>query len=173
MVHKPIICAQCGEKIPFGEPYFKVGDNFLQLKYFETDELNRFCSQNCLCEYLSVIEIPNDGSPSMDELILGKNNRLTECNENILRVRVWLDELLYAKHYGNPSDIPMCEHESKNYWRWDVTIDIKAGQILKWPNGKTSELKWTSTETMALDYMGKHYAGVFGSFTEMCQLPPP
>lgn len=65
------ICAQCGEEIPFGEPYFKVGDNFLQLKYFETDELNRFCSQNCLCEYLSVIEIPNDGSPTLDELVFG------------------------------------------------------------------------------------------------------
>lgn len=48
-------CAECGKEIE--ESYYMVGDNYLQVKYFE--ELdgsdNVFCSQNCLCEALSVI----------------------------------------------------------------------------------------------------------------------
>lgn len=43
------ICAQCGNEILVGERYFKVCDNFLQMRYFdEEDESdNVFCSKAC------------------------------------------------------------------------------------------------------------------------------
>lgn len=49
-------CAYCGHEIT--ESYFMVGDNFLQLKYFEDPDGqdNVFCSKDCLCEALSVVE---------------------------------------------------------------------------------------------------------------------
>lgn len=46
-------CAKCHLTIE-GDGYYKVLDNFLQVKYFETDELNCFCSEECLLEYISV-----------------------------------------------------------------------------------------------------------------------
>lgn len=52
------ICAVCGQEIPCGETYFKVCDNYLQVKFFEAldGSDNVFCSNECLQEALSVIE---------------------------------------------------------------------------------------------------------------------
>ena len=60
------ICAQCGNEIPVGESYFKVCDNFLQRRYFDAEDGsdNVFCSKDCLCEALSVMEfevLPDGG----------------------------------------------------------------------------------------------------------------
>lgn len=43
-------CSVCGKKI--GSHYYKVLDNYLQVKYFETDELNCFCSEECFHTYV-------------------------------------------------------------------------------------------------------------------------
>lgn len=50
-------CAECGKEIT--DSYLMVGDNFLQVKYFEEQDGsdNCFCSKSCLCEALSVIEV--------------------------------------------------------------------------------------------------------------------
>ena len=55
-------CSVCGKEIDdTREDYVKVLDNYLQVKYFETDELNCFCSYGCLHEYVSADTIfPND-----------------------------------------------------------------------------------------------------------------
>ncbi len=42
--------------------YLKVGDNFLQVKYFENDDENIFCSEECLLRSLSVLTVFEDGS---------------------------------------------------------------------------------------------------------------
>ena len=60
-----MVCAQCGNEIPVGERYLKVCDNFLQMRYFDEEDGsdNVFCSKDCLCEALSVIEfsvLPSD-----------------------------------------------------------------------------------------------------------------
>lgn len=48
-------CSLCGKKIE--NTYIKVLDNFLQIKYFETDQLNCFCSRRCLCDYIMAEEV--------------------------------------------------------------------------------------------------------------------
>lgn len=47
-------CAKCGKTIE--KTYFKVLDNHLQLKYFDSDEENCFCSQECFCDYVMLQE---------------------------------------------------------------------------------------------------------------------
>lgn len=56
------ICANCGKKIESNEEYFIVGDNYLQVKYFDSTEDNIFCSKDCLCRALSVLSIGPDGN---------------------------------------------------------------------------------------------------------------
>lgn len=51
-------CAYCGEELT-GD-YLVVGDNFLQAKYFESEESNRFCSADCVCRALSVLTVWKD-----------------------------------------------------------------------------------------------------------------
>ena len=52
-------CAVCGKEI---DEYLKIGDNYLQIKYFDEEEIeNVFCSEKCLCESLSVIRVTKDG----------------------------------------------------------------------------------------------------------------
>lgn len=51
-------CSTCREYIE--DTYFKCLDNFLQVKYFDTEEENIFCSQECFCKYLSLEEIEID-----------------------------------------------------------------------------------------------------------------
>ena len=50
-------CAKCYKDIE--EEYYMVGDNFLQIKYFEEQDGsdNVFCSIDCLCKALSVMEV--------------------------------------------------------------------------------------------------------------------
>lgn len=48
-------CANCGKIIE--NSYFIIGDNYLQIKFFDSEEDNVFCSKECICKYLSVIEI--------------------------------------------------------------------------------------------------------------------
>ncbi len=43
-----MICAFCGKEIT--EEYYKVLDNYLQVKYFDSEDDNVFCSQDCFCE---------------------------------------------------------------------------------------------------------------------------
>jgi len=45
-------CSTCGEYIE--DNYYKCLDNYLQAKYFENDEENIFCSEECFCKYLSL-----------------------------------------------------------------------------------------------------------------------
>lgn len=47
-------CSVCGEEIDtVNNGYLKVLDNYLQVKYFESDEDNCFCSTACLAKYMS------------------------------------------------------------------------------------------------------------------------
>ena len=50
------VCSYCGLEIE-GDTYFKCLDNYLQVKYFETDELNCFCSKECFCNHVMLEEI--------------------------------------------------------------------------------------------------------------------
>lgn len=45
-----IRCAYCRGEIK--EEYYTFQDNFLQLKYFEWNHENIFCSQDCACDSL-------------------------------------------------------------------------------------------------------------------------
>ena len=53
-------CANCGSIIE--EKYYMVGDNYLQVKYFDEEDGsdNIFCSKECLCDALSVMEVDLD-----------------------------------------------------------------------------------------------------------------
>lgn len=48
-------------------------DNYLQIKYFDDNKSNRFCSQDCACEslfgnYVDIDEIPLDDDEEDDEV---------------------------------------------------------------------------------------------------------
>lgn len=58
---KKFYCANCGDLIT-SEVYMCL-DNFLQVKYFENNELNRFCSQRCFCEYCSLDTVDPEDLP--------------------------------------------------------------------------------------------------------------
>lgn len=61
------LCSNCGLEIE-GNEYYKCLDNFLQVNYFENDELNCFCSQQCFLDYvmLDTIEITEDEKNNED-----------------------------------------------------------------------------------------------------------
>ena len=48
-------CANCGKLIEHS--FVKVLDNFLQVKYFDSDEDNCFCSSECLLESIFACEM--------------------------------------------------------------------------------------------------------------------
>ncbi len=48
-------CINCGEVI--NDTYFSCLDNFLQVKYFDSEEENVFYSKECFCESLSLEEL--------------------------------------------------------------------------------------------------------------------
>lgn len=52
---EPIYCAECGKEIE--DSYLMIGDNFLQVKYFDSSDDNIFCSEDCLTESLSVLSV--------------------------------------------------------------------------------------------------------------------
>lgn len=39
------------------DSYFTCQDNFLQVKYFDTEEENIFCCRECFCNYVQLEEI--------------------------------------------------------------------------------------------------------------------
>ena len=67
---KKFYCSYCGKEID-GEAYMFL-DNYLQVKYFDDNKSNRFCSQDCACEslfgtYVDIDEIPIDDDEVDDE----------------------------------------------------------------------------------------------------------
>ena len=48
------ICANCGLPITETERRLRCRDNYLISKYFDSEENNIFCSEECFCEALSV-----------------------------------------------------------------------------------------------------------------------
>ena len=51
-------CSYCQTSInPNIDSYFTCLDNFIQTKYFDTEDKNVFCSQECFCKYLQLEEI--------------------------------------------------------------------------------------------------------------------
>ena len=54
-------CAHCGTEIEEGMRYFMVGDNYLQVKYFDSAEDNVFCCTDCVLQSLTVLEVENKG----------------------------------------------------------------------------------------------------------------
>ena len=72
MDRKIFYCAHCGQEItdPLGVYMFR--DNYLQVKYFDDNASNRFCSQDCACEslfgeYVDYDEVPLDESEEVEE----------------------------------------------------------------------------------------------------------
>ena len=55
-------CSYCGAEInPNIDSYFTCLDNFIQTKYFDAEEENVFCSQECFCNYVQLEEIDPNG----------------------------------------------------------------------------------------------------------------
>ena len=54
-------CAYCHKTIESDDEYYIVGDNYLQVKYFDSEEDNIFCSKDCICSALSVLLVDTDG----------------------------------------------------------------------------------------------------------------
>ena len=52
-----LYCAECGAEIK--DSYMKIGDNFLQVNYFDApDESdNIFCSEECILMSLSILDV--------------------------------------------------------------------------------------------------------------------
>lgn len=63
---KRFYCANCGTEIEGDQQVFMFCDNYLQVKYFDDNKSNRFCSQECACEalmgeYVFKEDLPLDG----------------------------------------------------------------------------------------------------------------
>ncbi len=163
------ICAQCGEEIPFGTPYYTVGDNYLQVNYFDSANDNIFCSQKCLCEALSVIEMPNDGSKTLSEelgFVSGNDPDVLEINAVVYPE----DAEVNGKREHEPLE---CENPDKveyqmpgiktekvhcgTEWRWNVVVNIVSGKIINWPKGVTARTFYKVADQCGLTYLGKHY----------------
>lgn len=51
-------CGYCQTQInPDIDEYFTCQDNFIQTKYFDTEDENIFCSQGCFCNYVQLEQI--------------------------------------------------------------------------------------------------------------------
>ena len=51
-------CSYCGVSINVElEEYFVCQDNFIQTKYFDTEDENIFCTQECFCNYVQLEQI--------------------------------------------------------------------------------------------------------------------
>jgi len=64
---KPMVCSVCHMELQPGDEYLRIGDNFLEVKYFDSEEENLFCSEECLCRSLHVIrdEVPQKAKGGM------------------------------------------------------------------------------------------------------------
>ncbi len=57
-MNKEKLCSYCGEKINTEmDTYYECLDNFLQMKYFDSEDENIFCSKECFCNYVQLEEI--------------------------------------------------------------------------------------------------------------------
>ena len=57
-MNKEKLCSYCGEKINTEMyTYYECLDNFLQMKYFDSEDENIFCSKECFCNYVQLEEI--------------------------------------------------------------------------------------------------------------------
>lgn len=55
-------CSYCDAEINTNtDSYFTCQDNFMQAKYFDTEEENIFCSQECFCNYVQLEQIDPNG----------------------------------------------------------------------------------------------------------------
>lgn len=63
-------CSYCEARInPDIDTYFTCLDNFLQVKYFDSEEENVFCCRECFCNYVMLDEIsPEDNEEVEDEI---------------------------------------------------------------------------------------------------------
>ena len=51
-------CSYCQNKINTEtDSYFKCLDNFIQTKYFDTENENIFCCKDCFCNYVQLEEM--------------------------------------------------------------------------------------------------------------------
>ncbi len=51
-------CSYCGEEINTEmDTYYECLDNFLQMKYFDSEDENIFCSKKCFCNYVQLEEV--------------------------------------------------------------------------------------------------------------------
>lgn len=54
-------CSYCNLKINTEvDTYFKCLDNFIQVKYFDCEDENIFCSKECFCNYVQLEETGGD-----------------------------------------------------------------------------------------------------------------
>ena len=66
--NKELYCANCGKQIEAGEEYFKCLENYLQVKYFDSEDCNIFCSQSCFCESLFLENYYNGNKKDGNEI---------------------------------------------------------------------------------------------------------
>ena len=168
MEAKTVICANCKKKIPAGEPYFIVGDNYLQMKYFDSAKDNIFCSHECICEALSVIEVPNDGSKTLDEEISGvdpdHNPNIVRVSAGVYPIDAWVNGEDDADTEEDENAVPkmpgLVKVGDRDYdnWRWNITIDIENGKILNWPQGTTAKTNYKPSDDCDIFYLGKKYS---------------
>lgn len=52
---KELHCSECGALIE--DTYFKCLDDCLIVNFFDTDQENCFCSEECFCKYMSLEEL--------------------------------------------------------------------------------------------------------------------
>ena len=175
-----LICANCHKEIPAGTPYFKVMDNFLQLRYFDADTDNVFCSQECLCESLSVIEVPNDGSKTLSEelglISPDKNTQILEIDATVYPEDAEVNGVREpeADESENPDDVEykmpgICKEKISwgTEWHWKVKIDISSGKILNWPQETTAKTWYKTSDCCGLKYLGKSYKDYVPEFLEI------
>ncbi len=177
---KNLICANCHKEIPAGTPYFKVMDNFLQLRYFDSDSDNVFCSQECLCEALTVIEVPNDGSKTLSEelglIAPDKNTQILEIDATVYPEDAEVNGVREpeAEESENPDNVEykmpgICKEKVSwgTEWHWKVKVDISSGKILNWPQGTTAKTWYKTSDCCCLKYLGKSYNDYAPEFLEI------
>lgn len=77
MENETLYCANCNK--PITGDYLMIGDNYLQVKYFDdpSGKDNVFCSEDCLMQSISVIDCNvNDGANVPHQLHVPEQNYL-------------------------------------------------------------------------------------------------
>ncbi len=61
-------CSYCDAEINVDkDTYFECQDNFIQIKYFDTEDENIFCCKECFCNYVQLTEIEPDCEENLEE----------------------------------------------------------------------------------------------------------